>query len=89
MQVFEKPPVQHWDADTSVPVAVWSKGRIVNIWAKLDTTGDSAGRRHKIPKSKWDVLSIENMKDLKSRTTTQQRREGNTFRASLSTVYKV
>lgn len=58
--------MQHWNADTSVPGA---KGRTVNIWAKLDTTGDSAGRRHNIAgvsNSKWDVLSIENMKDLQS-----------------------
>lgn len=67
-----------------------AKGRMVNTWAKLDTTGDSAGRRrHKISKSKWDVLSIENMKDLKTRTTTKQRREGNTFIMLPSTVYKV
>lgn len=31
-----------------------AKGRMVNIWAKPDTTG---GTRHKISKSKWDVLS--------------------------------
>lgn len=66
-----------------------AKGRMVNIWAKPDTTGDSAGRRHKISNSKWDVPSIENMKDLQSRTTTKQRREGNTFIASPSTAYKV
>lgn len=65
------------------------KGRMVNTWAKLDTSGDSAGRRHKISKSKWHVPSIENMKDLKIRTTTKQRREGNTFIILPSTVYKV
>lgn len=67
----------------------WLYGAKVDTWAKPDTTGDSAGRRHKISKSKWDLLSIENMKDLKSRATTKQRREGNTFIASPSTVYKV
>lgn len=65
--------MQHWNAELQSQWLYGAKGRIVNIWAKLDTTGDSAGKRHKIPKGKWDVLSIENMKDLKSRTTTKQR----------------
>lgn len=56
-----------------------AKGKMVNIWAKPDTTGDSTGRRHNIAgksNRKWDVLSIENRKDLQGRTTTKQRREG-------------
>lgn len=79
--------MQHWNADTSVPVAVWSKGEDGEYLRKARYQWGLC--RQKISKSKWDVLSVENMKDLKSRTATKQRREGNTFIASLSTVCKV
>lgn len=79
--------MQHWNADTSVPVAVWSKGEDGEYLGKARHHWGLC--RQKISKSKWDVLSVENMKDLKSRTATKQRREGNTFIASLSTVCKV
>lgn len=78
--------MQHWNADTSVPVAVWSKGEDGEYLGKARYHWGLCRRRHKTSKSKWDVLSIEIMKDLKSRTTTKQRREGNTFIALPSTV---
>lgn len=49
----------------------------MNIWAKPHTTGASAGRRHNIAgksNRKWDVLSIENRKDLHGRTAMKQER---------------
>jgi len=52
---------------------------MVNIWAKPDTTGGSAGGRHNTTgksNRKWDVLYIGNRKDLHSRTTPKQRRGG-------------